>query len=209
MLKVNKSNSEPEFFTKFKRKEEPKNWDNFDFEIKRQLKIYMLENEQKIENEYYCPYCELELDLDESQIEHIKSKDKFPKQFSDYKNFIVGCIYEKTCGQAKGNKRDESFINPVIENPNEYFSYDIKTRKIVPLKESGSENKKAVKTIEILNLNEDKLCILRKKYIIEIKNTIENLADSEIVDFIKNDYFRFPSLNDFLLENIEILEEMI
>ena len=45
MLKVNKSNSEPEFFTKFKRKEEPKNWDNFDFEIKRQLKIYMLENE--------------------------------------------------------------------------------------------------------------------------------------------------------------------
>ena len=75
MLKVNKSNSEPEFFTKFKRKEEPKNWDNFDFEIKRQLKIYMLENEQKIENEYYCTYCELELDLDESQIEHIKPKD--------------------------------------------------------------------------------------------------------------------------------------
>ena len=169
----------------------------------------MLENEQKIENEYYCPYCELELDLEESQIEHIKPKDKFPKQFSDYKNFIVGCIYEKTCGQAKGNKWDESFINPVIENPNEYFSYDIKTGKIVPLKESGAENKKAVKTIEILNLNEDKLCILRKKYIIEIKNTIENLADSEIVDFIKNDYFRFPSLNDFLLENIETLEEMI
>ena len=124
------------------------------------------------------------------------------------KNFIVGCIYEKTCGQAKGNKWDESFINPVIENPNEYFSYDIKTGKIVPLKESGAENKKAVKTIEILNLNEDKLCILRKKYIIGIKNTIENLADSEIVDFIKNDYFRFPSLNDFLLENIEILEEV-
>ena len=209
MLKVNKSNSEPEFFAKFKRKEKPKNWDNFDFEIKRQLKIYMLENEQKIENEYYCPYCELELDLDESQIEHIKPKDKFPKQFSDYKNFIVGCTYEKTCGQAKGNKWDESFINPVIENPNEYFSYDIKTGKIVPLKESGAKNKKAVKTIEILNLNEDKLCILRKKYIIEIKNTIGNLADSEIADFIKNNYFRFPSLNDFLLENIETLEEMI
>ena len=209
MLKVNKSNSEPEFFTKFKRKGKPKNWDNFNFEIKRQLKIYMLENEQKIENEYYCPYCELELDLEESQIEHIKPKDKFPKQFSDYKNFIVGCICEKTCGQAKGNKWNESFINPVIENPNEHFSYDIKTGKIVPLKESGAENKKAVKTIEILNLNEDKLCMLRKKYIIEIKNTIENLADSEIVDFIKNDYFRFPSLNGFLLENIEILEEMI
>ena len=84
------------------------------------------------------------MDLDESQIEHIKPKDKFPKQFSDYKNFIVGCTYEKTCGQAKGNKWDESFINPVIENPNEYFSYDIKTGKIVPLKESGAKNKKAV-----------------------------------------------------------------
>ena len=45
-----------------------------------------------------------------------------------------------------------------------YFSYDIKTGKGVPLKESGAKIKSS-KTIEILNLNEDKLCILRKKNI--------------------------------------------
>ena len=208
MLKINKK-EEPEFFSKFKKKEKPKNWGDFDFRLKNELKEYMLENEQKIGKEKYCPYCELKILLENSQIEHLKPKDKFPELFSNYENFIVGCVDKKTCGQAKGNKWDESFINPVIENPNEYFSYDIKTGKVVPLKESETENKKAVKTIEILNLNEDKLCILRKKYIIEITNTIGNLADSEIIDFIKNDYFRFPSLNDFLLENIETLEEMI
>lgn len=208
MLKINKI-SEPEFFTKFKRKEKPKNWDNFNFEIKRELKNYILENEQKIKKEYYCPYCELEINLEESQIEHIKPKDKFPKLFSYYENFVVGCKDRKTCGQAKGNKWNEMFINPVIENPNEYFSYDVKTGKIIPLKENGLKNEKALKTMEILNLNENKLCELRRTYIKEIIRTIKHLPDDERIDYINNDYFGFPSLNSFLIENIEILEEMI
>ena len=48
MLKVDK-NDEPEFFTEFKKKSNPKNWKDFDFKIKGKLKEYMLENEQKID----------------------------------------------------------------------------------------------------------------------------------------------------------------
>ena len=49
MLKVDK-NDEPEFFTEFKKKSNPKSWKDFDFEIKGKLKEYMLENEQKIDD---------------------------------------------------------------------------------------------------------------------------------------------------------------
>ena len=40
MLKVDK-NDEPEFFTEFKKKSNPKSWKDFDFEIKGKLKEYI------------------------------------------------------------------------------------------------------------------------------------------------------------------------
>lgn len=92
MLKINKT-SEPNFLKEFKKKEKPKNWKDFDFEIKKELKNYMLENEQKIGNNSYCPYCERKIIASKnSQIEHIKPKDRFPELFLDYKNFITGCV---------------------------------------------------------------------------------------------------------------------
>ena len=161
MLKINKK-EEPEFFSKFKKREKPKNWGDFDFRLKNKLKEYMLENEQKIGKEKYCPYCELKILLENSQIEHLKPKDKFPELFSDYENFIVGCVDKKTCGQAKGNKWDRLFINPVMENPQEYFSYRLRTGEIIPKIDDGLEYKKAIKTIEILNLNERNYVIIEK-----------------------------------------------
>ena len=52
MLKVNK-NEEPEFFLKFKRRNKIGNWKDFDFKIKQELKEYMLEKEQKIDDIYF------------------------------------------------------------------------------------------------------------------------------------------------------------
>ena len=52
MLKVDK-NDEPEFFMEFKKKSNPKSWKDFDFKIKGKLKEYMLENEQKIDGNYF------------------------------------------------------------------------------------------------------------------------------------------------------------
>ena len=46
MLIVNKKD-EPKFFTEFKKKKNPKEWKDLNFEIKKKLKKYMLENEQR------------------------------------------------------------------------------------------------------------------------------------------------------------------
>ena len=218
MLKVNKKD-EPEFFSEFKKKEKPKDWKDLDFEIKRKLKKYMLDNEQKIDNKSYCPYCEIILFSEnkdstedkedkECHIEHIKPKSKFGNLTFDYRNFLTSCSDKNTCGQSKGNKWDNLFINPVEENPEEYFSYSMRTGKIIPKKENGLDYEKAVKTIEILNLNENKLCEYRKIYILQIIDTIGNLNDNNKIEII-NYFDEFPTLKKFLIENIGALKEII
>ena len=102
MLKVNKKD-EPQFFTEFKRKKSPKNWDELDkpenHYIKKELKYHMLKNEQNIGDKSYCPYCEIilfseNIDLKEDKechIEHIKPKSKFGNLTFDYRNFLKSC----------------------------------------------------------------------------------------------------------------------
>lgn len=217
MLKVNKKD-EPEFFSEFKKKEKPKDWKDLDFEIKKKLKKHMLENEQKIDDKSYCPYCEMIIssennDLKEDKkchIEHIKPKSKFPNLAFDYRNFLTSCSDKNTCGHCKQSDWDNKlFINPIEENPEEYFSYSIRTGKIIPKKEAGLEYEKAIKTIEILNLNENKLCDYRKSYINQILNSIKNSRnDDEKIEII-NYFDELPTLKKFLIGSIKILEEMI
>ena len=116
MLKVNKK-SEPEEFTKYKSKNKIINWDSFTTEIKQVLKQYLLEEQENS----CCPYCEIEINLENSQIEHIKPKNKFPKLLAEYDNLLACCLESKRCGNSKANKWYELFINPVIENPEDYF----------------------------------------------------------------------------------------
>ena len=141
-------------------------------------------------------------------IEHIKPKSKFGNLTFDYRNFLTSCSDKNTCGQSKGNKQDNLFINPVEENPEEYFSYSMRTGKIIPKKENGLDYEKAVKTIEILNLNENKLCEYRKIYILQIIDTIGNLNDNNKIEII-NYFDEFPTLKKFLIENIGALKEII
>ena len=217
MLKVNKKD-EPEFFSEFKKKEKPKDWKDLDFEIKKKLKKHMLENEQKIDDKSYCPYCEMIIssennDLKEDKkchIEHIKPKSKFPNLAFDYRNFLTSCSDKNTCGHCKQSDWDNKlFINPIEENPEEYFSYSIRTGKIIPKKEAGLEYEKAIKTIEILNLNENKLCDYRKSYINQILNSIKNSRNNDEKIEIINYFDELPTLKKFLIGNIKILEEMI
>ena len=188
MIKVNKV-EKPEFLIQFNKKNKPKNWKDFNNEIKNKLKEYMAKNEQNINGNYFCPCCEREIMIEKSQIEHIRPKDKFPNLFNEYSNFLVGCLENHTCGSAKGNKWNELFINSVENNPEEYFEYDIKTGKIVPKHKTGKKNERAIKTIEILNLNEKKLCEIRKVMIVEILK-----GGKENIKYIR----KFPTLKIFL-----------
>lgn len=133
MLKVNKKD-EPEFFSEFKRKKNPKHWDILNkpenLHIKPELKSYMLKNEQKIGDKSYCPYCEMILffednDLKEDKkchIEHIKPKSKFTNLTFDYRNFLTSCSENKTCGHKKQSTWDNKlFINPVEKKSRRIF----------------------------------------------------------------------------------------
>lgn len=187
MFKVNKR-EEPQFFKDFKRKNKPNSWNDYSFDIKRELKEYMFDNEQG----YNCPYCETVLTLDNSQIEHIKPKDVFPNSLNDYSNYLVGCINSKSCGQYKGKRWDNNFINPTLENPNDYFTYDMMTGKIIPKAKEGKAYEKAETTIEMLNLNNKRLCEARKTFI------LNNIYCIEFID----DYKEFPTLREWIKENI-------
>ena len=199
MLKIDK-NDEPKFFTEFKKKSNPKSWKDFDFEIKGKLKEYMLENEQKIDGNYFCPYCERQISVEKSQIEHIKPKDKFPKLFHNYSNFLTGCLENQSCGSIKGNRWDDKFINPVENNPEDYFEYSISTGEIIPKYKTGIKYEMAIRTIDILNLNQKKLCESRRILILRssFKDNGKIVLNTEILKYI----MKFPTLKKFLLKNL-------
>ncbi|MDC7954328.1 TIGR02646 family protein [Fusobacterium simiae] len=194
MLKVNKKN-EPGEFTKYKKNNKLKNWKDFTAksEIKKLLKEALLEEQENS----CCPYCEIEVYLENSQIEHIKPKDKFPELLLDYNNLIVCCLGEKRCGNSKANKWDKLFINPFTENPEDYFEYDIKTGRIVLIFKDGEKYEKAEYTIDLLNLNDNRLCEIRKRYILEFLTYTdynrENLNEFPI---------KFPSLRRYLEDRL-------
>ncbi len=188
MFKVNKG-SEPIEFTEYNRKNQIINWNSYDHGIKETLRKKLLEEQE----ESCCPYCEIKISLEKSQIEHIKPKDKFPQLLNDYENFIACCKNNQRCGAMKSNKWDDLFINPVIENPEEYFKYDIKTGRILPLFDSGNHFNRANITIEILHLNENRIVAMRKKYIHYY------LYSPECREYL--DYF--PSLKRFLEKSIK------
>lgn len=188
MLKVNKK-SEPEEFTKYKSKNKIINWDGFTAEIKQVLKQYLLEEQENS----CCPYCEIEINLENSHIEHIKPKNTFPNLLASYSNFIACCLTKKRCGDSKASNWSELFINPVIENPEDYFGYDIKTGKIIPIFKDGEKYEKAEYTINLLNLNDNRLCNIRRKYILEFLSYSSNNENN-----LSNYPIKFPSLRRYL-----------
>ncbi|MDK2585334.1 TIGR02646 family protein [Romboutsia sedimentorum] len=194
MLKVDKK-SEPSFLTDFKKRNKPSAWDDYNqADIKPKLKEFMLENEQ----DGYCPYCEVYIKDDKSHIEHIRPKDIFPKVFDNHDNLMACCMSPNTCGGSKANKYDENFINPVIKNPKEYLEYDLSSGDIVPIHSEGEYYEMAMYTIDLLNLNYRKLSDARRSLSIELNY----LYEESDFDYYKDELKKFPSLIDFIKEDI-------
>lgn len=202
MLKVNKF-CEPEFLIHFKKKNSPKSWVDYnDGTIKREIKDYILKNEQN----KYCPYCEKAIyELNESHIEHIKPRDRFPQLFQEYTNLLASCNGKDSCGNWKENNYSEEFINPVIDNPEEYFTFDIASGYIVPKCKSKADAKykRAEYTIQILNLNCYTLTEARKNLIIILEVYRDNYEDySQYLQYFLDDGHSFPSLIKYYKEEL-------
>ena len=193
------SKSEPAYFTKAKTKVKlPKvkgAWDDANIStIRTDLRRDILDNEQSLQ----CAYCGKAIDEDpkNSNIDHFKTRNLFPELTLEYSNLLVSCNTQGRCSDFKDTNiksRDEydNIVNPVIENPNDYFEY-LPTGNIV------HKNDKGKCTIEIFNLEDVSLTQCRLQISKTLKG-ISNLSLDEIYEllpdyhcFIENVY---PKLN--------------
>lgn len=199
MLKVNKY-KEPDFLLEYKRKYSPKSWIEYNKDgIRSEIKKNIL----FLEQEEYCPYCEKRIYDDEGHIEHIKPRDLYPKEFQNYNNLIVSCDEKNSCGKYKRNNYSNNLINPVIDDPDEYFDYNIASGEIIPKNndESSKEYIRAIYTIETLNLNCYELKEARKA-LIDILNVYRENYDeyNSYLQYFLDDRQNFPSLIKLFME---------
>ena len=199
MLKVNKD-EEPDFLLEYKRKYSPKSWADYN---KDGIRSKIKENILVLEQEEYCPYCEKRIYDNEGHIEHIKPRDLYPKEFESYNNLIVSCDEKNSCGKYKRNNYSNNLINPVIDDPDEYFDYNIASGEIIPKNndESSKEYIRAIYTIETLNLNCYELKEARKA-LIDILNVYRENYDeyNSYLQYFLDDRQNFPSLIKLFME---------
>ena len=151
--------------------------------FKSELREYILLEEQGLR----CAYCEQEIesDGDSSNTDHFKTRSLFPKETLNYNNLLVSCKSKVHCENIKDNfgliSADyKKIINPVIENPDEFFEYGINGTIIIKDKLIQIDKDKAKFTIEVFKLDNKSLEIDRQKignslnyyYELEYDNTL-------------------------------------
>ena len=192
MFKIDKD--EPNFFKKAKSKvKKPKissAWSSLEIEnIRPKLREYILLEEQNL----LCAYCEREIDdnPENSNIDHfrLKAGHLFPEKTLDYNNMLVSCNTEGRCSKYKDKHiklKDEynNIINPITENPDDFFDY-LLTGKIIAI----DKNPKAEFTMNIFQLNHQALIRQRK----DIADTLEHmdLSLEEIYNEFGNEFHSF------------------
>ncbi len=176
MKRINKSGS-PKFFRDFIRRNNPVNWNGI-HEIKHDLREHILKKEQG----FQCAYCESAITSDntKSHIDHYKRKHFFSELTFDYNNLLVSCNNHNHCASAKDPKvksRDfyKSLIDPVNEEPSDYFDYQISGKLI-------SLNKKAKFTEKTFNLNHSGLKQRRNNISWAVQSYKSSLGLEEVIE---------------------------
>lgn len=187
MLKVNKKTTPEEYA---KASENYSHYDEFGYEIKEILRTNLID-----EQNHYCPYCEriIRNEQGKCHIEHIKPRSAFSKLSKEYSNLILFCDNTNTCGSRKDSAYEKKFINPVIDEPNEYLKYDLSSGEIYAI----DNNYRGMYTIDTLNLNQKNLKEMRRNKLYAFvnldKSTQLELLDWEIANHGKQGY-DFPQM---------------
>jgi len=183
--------NEPSYFTKAKSKVIlPKTkgaWEDENIsKIRPQLRSDILLEEQLL----LCAYCEKEIDENpkNSNIDHFKTRNLFPELTLKYSNLLVSCNTKGRCSNfkdthIKDRKEYKNIVNPIFENPNDFFDY-------LPTGEIIAKNDKAQFSIYIFNLNDKALNECRLQ-IAKLLECLDNLSLDEI-------YSVFPDYTSFI-----------
>jgi len=197
------SKVEPDFFKKAVSKvSKPKQssaWSDSNIkDIRENLRNYIFNDEQG----GLCIYCEVK--VDDTHIDHYKTRNLFPQLTLGYDNLIVSCNNNNHCARYKDNihkvSKDEyvKFINPVLENPQGFLDYTAYGEICAKDNLNEIDIEKAEKTIEILNLNYKSLVEDRKKVsdcVLYIKDDIKTLDD---ISYLEN----YKTYKIWIFENL-------
>ncbi|OCG25484.1 hypothetical protein A9G11_02345 [Gilliamella sp. wkB108] len=104
---------------------------------------------------FKCAYCECQLQLEDSymEVEHFKCKSLYPESVIDWDNLLPSC---KRCNNKKSslNVVTTPIINPYEEDPKLYLSIEN-----YYLYAKGGEDSKGQRTIDYLDLNDERLVL--------------------------------------------------
>ena len=143
MKYVEKSQQEPAIYAKWRREG---GWDANSpkaGKLKQEIKELLLK-----EQGFICCYCEEQIMAENSHIEHLQPKGKYPNLKSQYGNLLCSCNYSKTCGYAKQD--DEIRVTPLMNRCEDLFEYNNNG-------EIEGKNQDASDTISILKLDSKRL----------------------------------------------------
>lgn len=155
MRKIDKLNPIQQFID-FLKNVNPTTWDEFDNDIRRETKDFILLEEQNL----LCGYTELYIDDNYCHIDHYIKRSLDNKKCYAWNNFIVavndddfGAKYKDGPNGIKSLLEYSLIFNPVIDRAQDFFRYTT-DGKIHPLENLSENNfKKAENTISIFNLN--------------------------------------------------------
>lgn len=197
MFQITKN--EPHYFKQAKRKVTNQKisqaWEDSNIDVIRyNLRSDILLNEQNL----LCAYCEKEIDAERenSNIDHYKTRKLFPDKTLNYDNLFVSCNSKVSCSHIKDNyglqQSDyQKIVNPVIENPDDYFEYGFAGDILVKDNLSPSDKTKAEFTIKVFALDNKSLTDARKSLALMVKAYAEqNFPISEVFNYL-NDYKSF------------------
>ena len=170
--------AEPPFFSEYINKTRPDTWSDISFGIGLNIRQYMLEGvlpdgncQSTSEQNSQCGYTEEDIvpDSSRSHIDHYLKRSFFPDRewVFNWNNMITAsnCEYYGAKYKDKTIRKDDYkyLINPVTENPQQYFIYTSAGKIIARNNSSDSiEFLKAEKTIQLFNLNDKAL--VNKRY---------------------------------------------
>lgn len=192
MRHIDKKQTSPKFST-FVKKKLPKQWHELylqDKDIYKEACEALLEEQSNM-----CGYTEIYFrDKEKGHIDHYIKRSIDNRKTFDWKNLIYATkddAYGANCKDKIIKIEDyKDIFNPVTDYPEDYFEYTF-FGEIHPKSDiDASYSAKAVKTIEMFNLNHKTLCGLRKDF----ARACENLKNGgftkeEIREHLRNEGF--------------------
>ncbi len=194
------SKQEPQLYQDFIRQNLPTKWNDVSLSIGYELRMHILMEEQN----YQCAYTEIRIEPEDSHIDHFRKQSLFPNMRFDWNNLLVSGnseVYGAKCKDKKLKKPEDYqfLINPVIDNPKDYFSYSLTGDILV-----DKDDPKAIVSIDYFNLNDYALLEQRKQVIREIQEMYKQFTVEELIKYIG----KFESLIRSIYSDLKAIEKV-